>query len=510
MKRNLKTIIMSGAILFLLASCATTKGFDEKENSVKTEKTAKKKKQKKGKFDQNSYNAAFEASDYDTCISMLSEKKEDNSSIKTHLDINMLKYFTGDFIDSGRGFLDIQGEMQQVSSDMTAGKIIQASLAGENTVSYTGTVYERLLAYSMRAVNAIESGQLDVAKGVVYTYTGDYKDVIVPLIAQQKEIENSSNGLLESEEIKKSIEVLKTFNIDIPLFDWTKEIPAKASETYETSPFLSYLGTVIFAADNDFDHAKEFSSTLKNSKIDMSETLAIPAGKGHIDIIAMSGTIGKRSSAAYNPMPLDVTALLLSAGQLNYDVKDSHLNLNFKISYPKFDKSEQNHRIKSMRIRLSDGTTKDAVLIENFDDAVAVDVAGKARGAYYRSIFRNITKSAATLTAGVAGVVTADQAVLAASENPLTLKGSLIGYNKAVEGLQKGLDAISNLESADIRQGEYFPHMVSAAGFSVNPGTYNATVEYLDANNNILETKTIENIVVKEGKVSVAVASCEK
>ena len=487
MKKNIREIILLFVAVAFLASCATTKGAEGAKDSAKIEKT---KKIKKIKFNQAAYDSAYAAGDYSKCVSMLYSKKADKNAVKNYLDIDMLLYFTSDYVASGKGFLETQGQMQRLSADMTSGKTVQAALGGENSTTYTGAVYERLLAYSMRAVNAIGAGELDVAKGVIYTYTGDYKDVIVPLLAQQKEIEASSDKLLGDEKVSGAMGTLKALGVNVSMGSVSAQTPAKANSVYETSPFLSYLGTVVFAANEDSDHAKEFSSILRTAapKVDVSEAVKVPAGKGRLEVVALSGTLGKRQEGVQ---------------ELNLGVIPGTIfPMKFKIVYPVFDISRQNHKITSINVKLSDGTSRKAVVVENFDNAVALDVANKARGAYNRSVFRNITKNAASIPATVATYIAAKETLDHVGSNTFARLA-------ATQGVRVALEAIVDAEKADVRQASYFPHLASAAGFTVAPGTYTVTVEYLSGNS-VVETKKIENVVVKEGRVSVEVSSCEK
>ncbi|MDE6068477.1 MAG: hypothetical protein K2F89_05945 [Treponemataceae bacterium] len=96
-------------------------------------------------------------------------------------------------------------------------------------------------------------------------------------------------------------------------------------------------------------------------------------------------------------------------------------------------------------------------------------------------------------------------AMVQQNNNPLTMKA----YNVAISKLNEGLDAIVESEKADVRQGSYFPHKASAAGFSVAPGTYSVKVEYLSGNN-VVETKEVGDVVVEAGKPTVVVSTCEK
>ena len=494
MKKYIREIILLFVAVAFLASCATTKGAEGAKDSAKIEKT---KKIKKIKFNQAAYDSAYAAGDYSKCVSMLYSKKADKNAVKNYLDIDMLLYFTSDYVASGKGFLETQGQMQRLSADMTSGKTVQAALGGENSTTYTGAVYERLLAYSMRAVNAIGAGELDVAKGVIYTYTGDYKDVIVPLLAQQKEIEASCDKLLGDEKVSGAIGTLQALGVNVSMGSVSAQTPSKAKSVYETSPFLSYLGTVVFAANEDSDHAKEFSSILRTSapKVDVSETVKVPAGKGRLEVVALSGTLGKRKEGVQ---------------ELNLGIIPGTIfPMKFKIVYPVFDISSQNHKITSVNVKLSDGTSRKAVVVENFDNAVALDVANKARGAYNRSVFRNITKNAASIPATVATYIAAKETLDHVGSNTFARLAAEIGINAATQGVRVALEAIVDAEKADVRQASYFPHLASAAGFTVAPGTYTVTVEYLSGNS-VVETKKIENVVVKEGRVSVEVSSCEK
>lgn len=199
MKKITRAIAASAILVALMSSCASTKNVEKapkakteksakadkkekaekpaKEEKAKSEKAAKPAKVKKVKFDQAAYNAAFEAGDYATCLGMISSKNNQNDMIKDHLDANMLMYLLQDYTGSGKGFLETYGEMQQVSSSMTAGDVMKAALISETSVKYTGAEYERYLAWSMRLANAMNLGQADVAKGIMKDYT-DRKSVV--------------------------------------------------------------------------------------------------------------------------------------------------------------------------------------------------------------------------------------------------------------------------------------------------------------------------------------------
>ena len=155
-----------------------------------------------------------------------------------------------------------------------------------------------------------------------------------------------------------------------------------------------------------------------------------------------------------------------------------------------------------MRVTLSNGESKKAALVEDFDEAVRIDVAQKARGAYSRSVFRNVVKN----STAAASVIAAGIALRQASDNAIAYTLAQIVFSQAVSA---AAGAVVNLERADIRQGVYFPNKASAAGFSVDPGIYSVTIEYMSGSN-VVEKKTIEKVVVEGGKVNVEVSLCEK
>lgn len=503
MRRLAHTAALSAAVILLFASCASTRIDNdgqqdssalEQTNSAKKQKT---KKPKKKKFTQEAFDKAYAAGDYASCVAMLNGKKHGKDKILDALDANMLMHLNAQYLDSAKAFMDTQREMQQSANDTSGGKSFAATVAGENSTAYTGTVYERLLAYSMRAVNALALGDISNAKGVMDTYAGDYKDVIAPLVAQEKQLEAESESALEHDEVSSALKSLQTVGVSVDLSRVNGGRPAKyTGKPYENSAFLSYLAALVYAANDAPDHAQDAARLLRetNPNISVAEDIAVPAGKGRLNVVALSGTIGKRSQGAQE----------FSTGLIPV----LNTPLMFKIAYPVFEAQE--HAISTVRVTLSDGTAKTATIIEDFDEAVRIDVAKKARGAYNRSVFRNITKNAATASVSITALIAADKAVKRSQGSIMMQLATQATYAATVAGLNAGLAAIIKAEKADVRQGSYFPHKASAAGFTVNPGTYSVKVEYLSKNGTVIETKEQGDISVLAGKPTVVVSSCGK
>lgn len=482
--KKLTKVAAAFAVALTLFSANAVAAKKEKPAKEKAAKTEKAKPVKAVKFDQAKFDEAYAAGDYATCASMLLGKNDNKNLVKDMIDADMLLYLSADYQNAGKGFLEAYGKMQQTTSELTGGKAIGAALGGENAIKYSGAEYERFLTWSMRLATALGNKQNDVASGIVKDYTGTFLQEILALRALNEEMEKASEESAQSDDFKNAEAALKKANVDLGISKMNEKKPAKSNEKYERSPFFGYLGTLAWAVNDDFDHAEQFASDQQVSKGLVGEVIKVPAGKGRLEVVALSGTIGKRSEKAVQD------SISLPIGGTIYT----------KVVCPEFKK--QNHAIDSVRVTLAGESSKTASPIEDFDTGVRIDVAQKAYGAYSRSVFRNVVKNSVS----VAGIIAANAALEKAGSNPIAAKAAQIAVDKAIDAAAQ---AIVNSEKADVRQGVYFPHMASAAGFSVAPGTYAVTIEYLNGSS-VVETKTIQNVVVEAGKVSVAVSSCEK
>ncbi len=487
MKRALVGAALA-AVLVLFSSCVSTKQTDAAGNQAAPEKT---KPIKKRKFDQDAFDNAYAAGDYAACAGMLMGKDDKKNLVKDSLDADMLVYFTQNYPAAGKRFLETYALMQQTVSEMTAGKGLAASLGGENSIKYYGAEYERYLAWSMRLASALAAKENDVANGIMKDYVGTFMDEIQALRAQNEALARESEESLESERFRTAAEAMENSGLNLGVSDMVNGKPAATSAKYESSPFFNYLGTLAYAASKDFDHAAEFAALYNVDQSLVKDAVNVPAGKGRLEVVAFSGLIGQRSDASEGKTPSSFSLPIAGIGIVTFHTK---------IAYPVF--KAQKHAIDSVRVTLSNGESKKAALVEDFDEAVRIDVAQKARGAYSRSVFRNVVKN----STAAASVIAAGIALRQASDNAIAYTLAQIVFSQAVSA---AAGAVVNLERADIRQGVYFPNKASAAGFSVDPGIYSVTIEYMSGSN-VVEKKTIEKVVVEGGKVNVEVSLCEK
>lgn len=437
------------------------------------------------KFEQAVFDSTYAARNYAECKNLISSRKTDD--VLNRLDSAMLDYLNKDYMAAGRNLFETQQAMQQVSKEMSVADALKASLVSESSMKYRGPVYERILDYSMRAVSAIKMGEIDRAVGVMNDYTGNYKEEISDIILQEKEIAKISEALESSPDIENAKKVFEKLGLDSSKISLSG-VPEAGKASYENSAFLNYLGTLVYAANGDKEHARDFSLVLKslNPGIDVSQDVEVPEKKGRINVITLTDTIGKRMDSNLEMFPV-------------FTIEG--VSMFFKLAYPVFTKPV--HKIQVKSVTLSDGQSGKISVIEDFDDAVAIDVASKAKGAYYRSLLRNFVKNGSAITGIAASLEGAKKGVEKAGKNALAKKAADMAMAKAREGANVALLAIVDAEKADVRQAVCLPNKASAAGFTVEPGVYSATVEYT---NGVKEV--IENIKVEEGKVALAVSDC--
>lgn len=263
----------------------------------------------------------------------------------------------------------------------------------------------------------------------------------------------------------------------------------------------------VYGYDFVSDRAFSFEDTFELFGIDVADAKAQNQAEnkdGRLEVVSLIGQIGKKAEAKKN----------FCAGKI------SGIDLAFKPAYPVHADSES--VIKKVVVEAG-GKKAVAALVEDFDMAAAIHTKSLARGAYERSMFRAITKSAAVIPAGVAAIKASeislkeakDQQVLAEVKNPAlgkvaekAVKVAEEKIAKAQEKLRSGVNGIVDSEKADIRQCNYVPANSRVAGFILPEGKYNVTIRYYDAFDNEIGKETINEVDVKAKDLSMVTSSC--
>lgn len=497
MKKFIRIFIFLSVCIF--SSCASSKiNENEIETSSSAEKKESQKKIKPLKYNEEEFEIAYNNRDYETCLRMFLYKTRKKANIRDNLDLAMLYFLNGEYSQASIVFEKTDEQMfDALTTSIT--KSIGKAVANENLKEYTGNVYEYLLVNTMNSLCYYLQGDLNNAINQLTKlstvklpeYRRLYGEVIV------------NEGLDPSarEKLDEDIKSLKSYNIDSSVF--TADLPQKPTEKdfYKESSFARYLSLILRQADGDKSQIDSDSMVLKSlvKNFDTADS-AIPSSKGRLNVIALAGLIGKQSEREVY-LPSKSTYFYIPTGNSAY----RYLPAQFKFVYPVY---KEKNKVSSVDVVLNNVGTKKTIVIENFNANLEKSVKLRARKEYAASMSRSIAKKVSGVVAGIASINASYEGLKLLSSNSIMYTLSSVAFNTLCGTTAAGLSAIDLTETADIRQGEFFPETVNAAGFTVPAGFYSGKVIYRFSDGSVVE-KPFET-EVKDGKPSLVVSSCIK
>lgn len=443
----------------------------------------------------NSIDSAYLKTDYEAALTQIQEENKKGDLIDLNLDEAMLLFLNGMYKESADKFNSTNSQMSRLSGEMTAGQVVGAGLTSENSIKYSGPAYEYSLLDSMNAFNYMKLNDYDSARAMMRRSFNNNKDEFNNLKAKYKEINSQSENAFNSTSTQSAIKSMEAEGLYYDFQSFANSSSDNGDTDYKLSPFIFYLGAALFANDYNFQMAEEWIANVAPFLSDelVNSVVKIPKGKGSINVVSLADTIVRRQEA-YKKFPVLIDLF--------------GLNINFKLTWPVVP--ESNNIVKDVRVSIVDPysgkkikdsviATADSEIIEDFDDAVRRDVASKSDGAFARSLIRNITRKTASYIGGIFAVKAAvNLAESSIEEGTPAIIGYLAVMN-AVVALQLTIDALDNVEHADIRQCMFFPSKARGAGVILDPGFYTVVVDYLDKRGRVIESDIIENVEVKEG-----------
>lgn len=497
MKKIIRIFILVSACIF--SSCASTKiAVKETETSAPAEKKDNQKKIKPIKYKEQEFSKAYENRDYKTCLGMLLYKTKKKANIRDNLDLAMLYFLNGEYAQASAVFEKTDEQMFNALTKSVT-KSIGKAIVNENLKEYRGNVYEYLLVNTMNSLCYYLQGDLTNAINQLTKlstvklpeYRRLYGEVIV------------NEGLDPSarENLGNDIKSLKSYDIDSSVF--TADLPQKPTEKdlYKESSFARYLSLILRQADGDKSQIDSDSMVLKSlvKNFDSADS-EIPSGKGRLDVLALAGLIGKQTAREVY-FPSKSTFFYIPTGNSSYKA----LPVQFKFVYPSYTAKST---VNSVDVVLNNVGTKKSVVIENYNANLEKSVKLRARKEYAASMNRSITKKTSGIVAGIASINASYGGLKSLSGSRLAYSLASVAFNTLCASTAAGLAAIDLTETADIRQGEFFPETVNAAGFTVPAGLYSGKVIYRFSDGSVVE-KPFE-AEVKDGKPSLVVSSCIK
>lgn len=497
MKKFFKIFIFLSVCI--LSSCASTKITEnEVENSVSAEKKGEQKKFKPLKYNEEKFAIAYNNRDYETCLRMFLHKTKKKANIRDNLDLAMLYFINGEYAKASVVFEKTDEQMFDALTKSIS-KSVGKAVLNENLKEYTGNIYEYLLVNTMNSLCYYLQGDLDNAINQLTKlstvklpeYRRMYGEVIV----------NEGLDPSAQEKLNEDIKSLKSYNIDSSVF--TANLPQKPTEKdlYKESSFARYLSLILRQADGDKSQIDSDSIVLKSLVRNFDATdSAIPSGKGRVNVIALAGLIGKQTSNEVY-FPSKSTYFYVPTGNSSY----KFLPVQFKFVYPVY---KEKNTVSSVDVVLNSIGTRRSITIENFNANLEKSVKLRARKEYSASMSRSIAKKVSGVVAGIASINASYEGLKLLKRNSILYTLSSVAFNTLCNTTAVGLSAIDLTETADIRQGEFFPETVNAAGFTVPAGSYSGKVIYRFSDGSVVE-KPFET-EVEEGKPSLVVSSCIK
>lgn len=484
-------------LICVLSSCASSK-VETKENLQTVENANSSKKIKPIKYNEEKYQQAYKNRDYETCLGMLLYQTRKKADIRDNLDLGMLYFLTGDYAQASAVFEKTDAQMyDSITKSVT--RTIAKAVGNENAKEYTGNVYEYLLVNTMNSLCYYLQGDLNSAVNQLTKlsdlklpeYRRLYGEVIVG-----DEMDPSAK-----EEYNSSLKSLKSYSIDSSVFSSAAPKKPTEKDLYKESALARYLSLILRQADGDKSQIDSDSMVLKSliKEFDSADA-KIPAGHGRINVLALGGLIGKQVEKELY-FPSKSTFFYVPTGNSSYSL----LPMQFKFVYPFYEKKST---VTGIDVVVNEIGSKKTVLIENFNTNLEKSVALRAKKEYEASMSRSITKKVSALVAGIASIHASYIGMQKLSSSRAAYALARVSFAGVCESTKVGLAAIDLTETADIRQGEFFPETVNAAGFTVPAGHYTGKVVYRFSDGTVSEKKFETD--VKEGKPSLVVSSCIK
>ena len=462
-------------------------------------------------YNYEKYQAAILSGDYKTARFMLEGLPSLNYA--QLIDLGMLQYYAGKFSDAAvslEAATNAIGEdfVKRLKNDGSKKVSFGTEFVNDNYTAYHGSIYEFLLVDAFNALNfyreAFKKGfqygddEDDLLERAynhivrVYERRNQYGQMFDFLLSEANgENDRDGNGFLNKVGAYNSVlgaagyfyyigadstdETLRAAGLSARNLERVMPAEAKREDIYRASALADWLQIVLsrqYNATMDDDH-EPIIAELKTlaPQVDMSFYNSFNTSKGRIEVLALAGLIAQKSEHL-EVIPTNITI----GGE----------TVPAKFSWPEYREDFANLRVPpSVKITLSNGASKKAIVLEDFDLAVKADIALNAR----KDAARHLLRAAHSLY----------EARLADQRNERVMKEGR-GKLTTVDSIYEGFFLE---QKSDLRQAMALPSKAYCAGFDVAPGTYSLTIDYGNGTN-----ETIENIVVLQGRPTLVESIC--
>lgn len=484
------------------------------------------------------YLNALDSGDYDSCIAYLENKNAKNEKkqkdyIRDYFDIAMMQHLSKDY-ESSISNLNEVNQLMHDAFTVSITKATGAALLNDNIADYAGHPYEYVYINVFNALNYYNHGDVDEAAVEIRMLNEKQREFfskygeILENYDPDKDIDDTTEENAEAKEGEEKTPVfsmdqaLKSLNLNMSDYAAAKPEKSTKEDIFRDSALARYLSMIFYMMEKDPDSAKLDAATLKalGSSYNPADDIAIPSGKGRLNILAFTGLIGRRGEMRRIFGPIE--GVHLDTGSGSVDIPPFDLEYAYPVFpapqsylYPVMEIAKVGdlpalsiepgkveitpmpaNQIASVKVVMEDGTELKTELVEDLNVAVAHDVNTRARKAYNRSMARSITKKFSLL-------MTSSAALYTAQSNGLPIGIPYVALAKLV-------DTVDATETADIRQVYALPSTAQATAINLEPGTYSFKVQFLDEAGSVVEEKEFTDVAVTEDVPTLVEAICQK
>lgn len=455
------------------------------------------------KFDEASFEKAYEARDWATCVSMLEDKNYGKDAIPLkNMDIATLLHYNKDFATSKTRFAECEHLMNE--GDLRSVMQFESFyLHILNALNYNNESDDEGALVEIKQVDEVK-----VNKGRNATNSLWY----VNFSADDEQALQSIRGFDEDEEEGEEYNnTVSKFGISPA--EASKGTPRKPTENdlYRGSPTAYYLGAILRETAGDEEGARLDKDLLKMLNPDVEVPIK-GDGVENLNIIAFAGQIAQKEEIVYYyPPEINGVPQYIDAVRIK-DEKGNDLSLEglrYKFAYARAGENTSNiDTIVAVATNAESGEKTERTLsfLEDFGEDLKKNVGLTARKEYNKNKAKSIIgKSALAITLQVA-IIVAQQAVNEIS-NPLLAVGAQAALEAAKLAYPAGLEKFDDSIKADTRTARFLPACTYVTSMEVPAGTYDVSVQYKKGNILIYED-SINSYEVKASSPNLLESIC--
>jgi len=398
--------------------------------------------------------------------SVIENKSNYKDSIVYNLDAGVTAFYAGDY-QAATGYLSsAEGKIQE-NKTKSISQGVTSYIVNDNVRDYEGELYEDII--------------VNIFSALAYYNLGKIEDAMV-------EVRRANIKLVDYEiNVKKQEAGLYDLVMALTPNPFQYLPTLENIESYNYSPLATYISMLMYNLDGDSDNATvDFNKIVSRSgSIVSKEDIAIPKGKGRLNVISFEGLISPKVEKS-------------ETGRYAISGK----TVSHKIAWPWISNPEGT-AVSRVYVKVG-GQTVTLTRAEDFSQDALETLNMDLKSTYLRSFYRGLTK----MTTAVNAAIEADKASTSVTSSISSALIRKLADSSVDKAINKAVESVNESEKADTRMCNYLPDQASIGGITLDPGTYTAEVVY-ELNNGKAYSRSFE-VKIKEGKNTIITSSCAR